>query len=95
MARDRLGRVPDERTRRYLDATGGNPFLATQVIDSLARSAAGGERDTVAGRVRHGDGAPARRSVQFGTRTGGAGRGRRPAVAGTRRFRADAQPVQL
>ena len=49
MARDRLGRVPDERTRRYLDATGGNPFLATQVIDSLARSAAGGERDTVAG----------------------------------------------
>src|ERR1700678_3709254 len=29
MARDRLGRVPDDRTRRYLDATGGNPFLAT------------------------------------------------------------------
>ena len=47
MARDRLGRVPDERTRRYLDATGGNPFLATQVIDSLARSAAGGEPGTV------------------------------------------------
>jgi DNA-binding CsgD family transcriptional regulator len=49
MARDRLGRVPDERTRRYLDATGGNPFLATQIIDSLARSAAGGEHDAVAG----------------------------------------------
>jgi DNA-binding CsgD family transcriptional regulator len=49
MARDRLGRVPDERTRRYLDATGGNPFLATQVIDSLARSAAGGEPGTAAG----------------------------------------------
>jgi DNA-binding CsgD family transcriptional regulator len=49
MARDRLGRVPDERTRRYLNATGGNPFLATQIIDSLARSAAGGERDDVAG----------------------------------------------
>jgi DNA-binding CsgD family transcriptional regulator len=49
MARDRLGRVPDERTRRYLDATGGNPFLATQVIDSVARSAAGGERDGIAG----------------------------------------------
>src|ERR1700729_1246727 len=48
MARDRLGRVPDERTRRYLDATGGNPFLATQVLDSLARSAAGGEPDTAA-----------------------------------------------
>src|SRR5580700_4043164 len=29
MARDRLGRVPDESTRRYLHATGGNPFLAT------------------------------------------------------------------
>jgi DNA-binding CsgD family transcriptional regulator len=49
MARDRLGRVPDERTRRYLDATGGNPFLATQIIDSMARLAAGGERDAVAG----------------------------------------------
>jgi DNA-binding CsgD family transcriptional regulator len=49
MARDRLGRVPDDRTRRYLDATGGNPFLATQIIDSLARSAAAGERDAVAG----------------------------------------------
>ena len=43
MARDRLGRVPDELTRRYLHATGGNPFLATQVIASLARSNAGGE----------------------------------------------------
>ena len=49
MARDRLGRVPDERTRRYLDAAGGNPFLATQVIDSLARSAAAGEPDAVPG----------------------------------------------
>jgi DNA-binding CsgD family transcriptional regulator/tetratricopeptide (TPR) repeat protein len=49
MARDRLGRVPDERTRRYLDATGGNAFLASQVIDSLAHSAAGGEPDTAAG----------------------------------------------
>jgi DNA-binding CsgD family transcriptional regulator len=48
MARDRLGRVPDERTRRYLDATGGNPFLATQIIDGLARSAAGGQPDAVA-----------------------------------------------
>ena len=49
MARDRLGRVPDERTRRYLDAAGGNPFLATQIIDSLARSAAGGEPGAVPG----------------------------------------------
>jgi DNA-binding CsgD family transcriptional regulator len=51
MARDRLGRVPDERARRYLDATGGNPFLATQVIESLARSAAGGEPGTVDGEL--------------------------------------------
>jgi DNA-binding CsgD family transcriptional regulator len=49
MARDRLGRLPDERTRRYLNATGGNPFLATQIIDSVARSAAGGDPDAVAG----------------------------------------------
>ena len=48
MARDRLGRVPDERTRRYLDATGGNPFLATQILDGLARSNAGGEPGAVA-----------------------------------------------
>jgi DNA-binding CsgD family transcriptional regulator len=48
MARDRLGRVPDERTRRYLDATGGNPFLASQILDGLACSNAGGEPDTVA-----------------------------------------------
>ena len=49
MARDRLGRVPDERTRRYLHATGGSPFLATQVIDSVARSTAGGEPAITAG----------------------------------------------
>jgi DNA-binding CsgD family transcriptional regulator len=48
VARDRLGRVPDQRTRRYLDATGGNPFLATQILDGLARSAASGEPDTAA-----------------------------------------------
>ena len=47
IAQDRLGRVPDERTRRFLDAAGGNPFVATQIIDSLARSAARGEPDTV------------------------------------------------
>jgi DNA-binding CsgD family transcriptional regulator len=48
MARDRLGRVPDERTRHYLGATGGNPFLASQLLDGLARSNAGGEPGTVA-----------------------------------------------
>ena len=47
IARDRLGRVPDERTRRYLDATGGNPLVATQIIDSLARSVVGGESDAM------------------------------------------------
>jgi hypothetical protein len=43
IARDPLGRVPDERTRSYLDATGGNPFLATRIIDNVARSTARGE----------------------------------------------------
>lgn len=37
MAHDRLGREPDERTRRFLDAVDGNPFLAVQVIDSAAQ----------------------------------------------------------
>ena len=79
MARDRLGRVPDERTRRYLDAAGGNPFLATQVIDSLARSAAARGTRRRARRVRRGDGAPARRSSRSGSRADRAGRGgRRP-----------------
>jgi DNA-binding CsgD family transcriptional regulator len=48
MARDRLGRVPDERIRRYLEATGGNPFLATQILDGLVCSNAGGEPGAVA-----------------------------------------------
>jgi DNA-binding CsgD family transcriptional regulator len=47
IAQDRLGRVPDQRTRRFLDATGGNPLFATQIIDKLARSAARGEPDSV------------------------------------------------
>jgi DNA-binding CsgD family transcriptional regulator len=47
IAQDRLGRAPDERTCQFLDAAGGNPFLATQVIDGLARSAALGEPETV------------------------------------------------
>ena len=37
IALDRLGQVPDERTRRFLDAAGGNPFLATQILAGLAR----------------------------------------------------------
>ena len=43
LAMDRLGRVPDERARRFLDTADGNPFLAGQIIDGLARLAAGGD----------------------------------------------------
>jgi DNA-binding CsgD family transcriptional regulator/tetratricopeptide (TPR) repeat protein len=48
MARDRLGRALDERICHYLDATGGNPFLATQLLDGLERSQAAGSSDAVA-----------------------------------------------
>ena len=70
MAMDRLGRVPDERTRRFLDTADGNPFLAEQVIDGLARSAADGDpvpaefTGTVARRVAALT-APARRVVHL------------------------------
>jgi predicted ATPase len=47
IAQDRLGRIPDERVRGFLEAAGGNPFLATQIIDSVARSTARGEADSV------------------------------------------------
>ncbi len=47
IAQDRLGRIPDERIRGFLEAADGNPFLATQIIDSVARSAARGEADSV------------------------------------------------
>jgi DNA-binding CsgD family transcriptional regulator len=47
IAQDRLGRIPDERIRGFLEAAGGNPFLATQIIDSVARSATRGEADSV------------------------------------------------
>ena len=57
LAMDRLGRVPDERARRFLDTADGNPFLAGQIVDCLARPAAGGDAvaaeftETVARRV--------------------------------------------
>jgi DNA-binding CsgD family transcriptional regulator len=44
LAMDRLGRVPDERARRFLDTADGNPFLAGQIIDGLAQSAASGDQ---------------------------------------------------
>ena len=47
VARDRLGRPPDERTRRFLEASAGNPLLAIDVLDNLARAAALDEPDTV------------------------------------------------
>lgn len=47
IAHDRLGHPPDARARRFLDAAGGNPLLATHLIDNLARAAAGGEPDSV------------------------------------------------
>jgi len=47
IAGDRLGRLPDARARRYLDAVGGNPLLATHFIDNLARAAAYSEPDSV------------------------------------------------
>jgi DNA-binding CsgD family transcriptional regulator/tetratricopeptide (TPR) repeat protein len=47
IAHDRLGHAPDERTRQFLDAAGGNPFLATQIIDGLAHPADLGEPETV------------------------------------------------
>jgi DNA-binding CsgD family transcriptional regulator len=47
IAQDRLGRVPDERLRRFLAATDGNPLLATRILDNVARSAARGEPDSV------------------------------------------------
>jgi DNA-binding CsgD family transcriptional regulator/tetratricopeptide (TPR) repeat protein len=49
IAQDRLGQVPDRRIRRFLEASAGNPLLATEVLDNLARAAARGERDTVPG----------------------------------------------
>lgn len=39
IVQDRLGRPPDERTRRFAETADGNPFLAIQIIDCLARSA--------------------------------------------------------
>ena len=48
IAQDRLGRVPDEQTRRFFDAAGGNAFLAAQVLENLARSVARGRPDTLA-----------------------------------------------
>lgn len=47
IAHDRLGRLPNARARRFLNAVGGNPLLATHLIDNLARAAASGQPDGV------------------------------------------------
>ena len=48
IARDRLGRLPDERTRRFLEAAAGNPFLVSQIVDGLVRPTARGRPDPLA-----------------------------------------------
>ena len=48
IAADRLGRLPDARTSQYLAAVGGNPFLATQILDGLARTAGPAQPDGLA-----------------------------------------------
>lgn len=47
IAHDRLGRVPDTRTRGFLEACAGNPLLAMQILDGMVRSAARGRQDAV------------------------------------------------
>jgi DNA-binding CsgD family transcriptional regulator len=47
IAHDRLGTVPDTRTRGFLEACAGNPLLATQILDGMVRSAASGRADAV------------------------------------------------
>ncbi|MET9405295.1 AAA family ATPase [Streptomyces sp. NPDC002935] len=47
IAQDRLGHPPDARTRRFLDASAGNPLLAIDVLDNLVRAATQGRPDTV------------------------------------------------
>lgn len=47
LAADRLGHPPDQRIRRFLDAVGGSPFLAIQLIDGLTRTAEHGEPDSI------------------------------------------------
>lgn len=43
MAHDRLGRLPSRHTQQLLAASDGNPFLAVQIIDGIARTADRGD----------------------------------------------------
>ncbi|MFJ3762664.1 AAA family ATPase [Streptomyces sp. NPDC090080] len=47
IAEDRLGVAADERMRQFLLTADGNPFLATQVIDSIVRSSERGEPESL------------------------------------------------
>jgi len=47
IAHDRLGTVPDTRTRGFLEACAGNPLLAKQILDGMVRSAARGRANAV------------------------------------------------
>jgi DNA-binding CsgD family transcriptional regulator/tetratricopeptide (TPR) repeat protein len=47
IAADRLGGPLDDRGRRFLASADGNPFLAGQIMDRLARSAVRGDADAV------------------------------------------------
>ena len=49
IVQDRLGRPLDERTRRFAETADGNPFLAIQIIDCVARSAERGDPGAVPG----------------------------------------------
>ncbi|MFE4695455.1 AAA family ATPase [Streptomyces sp. NPDC056738] len=47
IAQDRLGRLPDARTRSFLDAAAGSPLLATQLLDDLALAEVPGNQNTL------------------------------------------------
>ena len=47
IARDRLGHTVTGRVDELLDAVGGNPLLATQVIDGAARCAGAGREEDI------------------------------------------------
>ncbi len=49
IVQDRLGRPLDERTCRFAETADGNPFLAIQIIDCVARSAERGDPGAVPG----------------------------------------------
>lgn len=52
IARDRLGRRLNARVEELLDAAGGNAFLATQIIDGVARCTETGRDDEVPAEFR-------------------------------------------